>query len=255
MDPLKVSIITPCWNGEKYIGETIESVLGQTYPDWEMLIVDDGSTDGSRRIAAEYAGRDRRIRLFSQENAGSAAARNRGIREASGRYIALLDADDLWDPSFLEKQLAFMKEKKAVCVCCSYRYIDENSVYSGKAAKAKAEITEKDMLVMNRVGCLTGLYDTACFGKIYLREELRSIRDDYAYWYDIVKLSGFIAGNPEVLASYRVLAGSTTGNKRKLIGRQYRFYRDYLHLSRIRSAFNILVWGISGLLKFPSRRR
>ncbi len=255
MDHGKVSIITPCFNGEKYIGETIESVLAQTYPEWEMLIVDDGSADGSRAVIQSYEEKDARIRYFYQENAGSAAARNRGIREASGRCIALLDADDLWDPVFLEKQLAFMKEKKAVCVCSSYRYIDENSVDSGRISKAKAEITEKDMLYMNRVGCLTGLYDSSCFGKIYLREELKSIRDDYAYWYDIVKLSGLIFGNPEVLASYRVLPGSTTGNKRKLIGRQYRFYRDYLHLSHARSAFNILYWGISGLLKFPSRRK
>lgn len=254
MDPLKVSIITPCWNGEKYIGETIESVLAQTYPDWEMVIVDDGSTDSSRAIIMSYAAKDKRIRFFSQENAGSAAARNHGIKEASGRYIALLDADDLWDPEFLEKQLAFMKEKKAVCVCCSYRYMDENSEPTGKIAPAKAEITERDMLVMNRVGCLTGLYDTSCFGKIYLKEELRSIRDDYAYWYDIVKLSDRIWGNPEVLASYRVLAGSTTGNKRKLIAKQYRFYRDYLHLPRAKSAINILIWGVSGILKFSSKR-
>lgn len=255
MDYGKVSIITPCWNGEKYIGETIGSVLAQTYPNWEMLVVDDGSTDGSRGIVEEYAKKDARIRYFYQENAGSAAARNHGIREASGRFIALLDADDLWDPAFLEKQLAFMKEKKAVCVCSSYRYIDEKSAASDKIAKPKAEITEKDMLVRNHVGCLTGLYDTACFGKVYLKEELRSIRDDYAYWYDIVKLSGLICGNPEVLASYRVLSGSTTGNKKKLIGKQYRFYRDYLHLSRMRSAINIIVWGVSGLLKFPSKRR
>lgn len=101
---------------------------------------------------------------------------------------------------------------------------------------------------------MTGLYDTSCFGKIYLKEELRSIRDDYAYWYDIVKLSDRIWGNPEVLASYRVLAGSTTGNKRKLIAKQYRFYRDYLHLPRAKSAINILIWGVSGIFKFSSKR-
>ncbi len=255
MDHEMVSIITPCWNGEKYIGETIRSVLAQTYPDWEMLIVDDGSTDGSRSVAESFAAEDARIRYFYQENAGSAAARNRGIREAAGRYIALLDADDLWDPEFLERQLAFMKEKKAVCVCSAYRYIDEQSHFSGRIAKAKAEITVNDMLLMNRVGCLTGLYDSACFGKIYLREELKSIRDDYAYWYDIVKLAGVIYGNQEALASYRVLPGSTTGNKKKLIGKQYRFYRDYLKLSRARSAFNVLYWGISGLKKFPAGKR
>ncbi|MCR5294625.1 MAG: glycosyltransferase [Lachnospiraceae bacterium] len=255
MEEGKVSVITPCYNGEKYVGETIQSVLSQTYPNWEMLIVDDGSTDASRRVLEAYAAKDERIRCFYQENRGSAAARNLGLREASGRYIALLDADDLWDPDFLEKQLAFMKEKRAVCVASAYRFIDSSSRDTGKRAAVLKEITKKDMLWMNRVGCLTGLYDSSCFGKLYLNEELRSVRDDYAYWYKITEMAEVIYGNQQVLASYRVLAGSTTGNKRKLIGKQYRFYRDYLHLGRLRSCVNILYWGLSGVLKFPSGRK
>lgn len=104
MKPGLVSIITPCYNGAKYIGETIDSVISQTYPDWEMIIVDDGSKDNSAQIVREYAEKDSRITLVQQENAGSAAARNNGIRRAEGQYIALLDADDLWHPDFLEKQ-------------------------------------------------------------------------------------------------------------------------------------------------------
>lgn len=245
-----VSIITPCYNGAKYISETIDSVIAQTYTEWEMIIVDDGSKDNSAQIISGYVAKDSRIRLISQENAGSAAARNNGIRNASGQYTALLDADDLWLPEFLEKQIAFMREKNAVCVCCSYMRIDEKSAEIMRPTIAKDIITVKDMRVMNYIGCLTGLYDTTRHGKIFLREELKSIRDDYAYWYDIVALEDKAYGNPEILAKYRVLSGSTTGNKKKLIKKQYRFYRDYLKENPITAFFNVIRWGISGLIKF-----
>ena len=245
-----VSIITPCYNGERFLAETIESVLGQTYANWEMLIVDDGSTDGTARVASEYAARDGRVQLFRQANAGTAAARNNGMCRARGRYIALLDADDLWDADFLERQLAFMREKDAACVCCSYRHIDENSREIQHPTACMPQITLKDMAVMNRIGCLTGLYDAAPHGKVMLHEELRSIRDDYAYWYDIVKLAGTAYGNPAVLASYRVLPGSTTGNKLRLVAKQFGFYRGYLRQKLPTALVNTLRWGISGLGKF-----
>ena len=223
-----MSIITPCYNGAKYIEETIDSVIAQTYKNWEMLIVDDGSRDDSAQIVTKYCEKEERIKLISQENAGSAAARNNGIRNAQGQYIALLDADDLWHPQFLEKQINFMKKKDAVCVYCSYDRIDEKSKKILRPTYAKPVITKKDMKVMNYIGCLSGLYDTSKHGKMYLREELKSIRDDYAYWYDIVALEDKAYGNDEVLADYRVLNNSTTGNKKKLIKKQYQFYRQYL---------------------------
>ncbi|MBD5554766.1 MAG: glycosyltransferase family 2 protein [Roseburia sp.] len=245
-----VSVITPCYNGAKYISETIESVIAQTYAKWEMIIIDDGSKDNSVEIARNYAKQDSRIQLITQENAGSAAARNNGIRRAEGQYIALLDADDLWDTTFLEKQIAYMKEKDAVCVCCSYRRIDDKSREILHPLKVKPTITYKDMMVMNRIGCLSGLYDTAKYGKVYLREELKSIRDDYAYWLDIVKLEGIAVGNPEVLASYRILPDSTTGNKKRLIKKQFVFYHDYLKFGAIHSWINVFRWGVAGVIKF-----
>lgn len=245
-----VSIITPCYNGEKYIRQTIESVLAQTYPSWEMIIVDDGSTDGSAALVREYTGKDSRIVFLQQQNAGSAAARNNGIRSARGQYIALLDADDLWDAEFLEKQLAFMKENGAGCVYCAYRCIDGDSREILRPVAVKSRVTEKDMLVTNHIGCLSGLYDTSGHGKIFLREELKSLRDDYAYWLDVVRAVGTAFGNPEVLASYRVLNNSTTGNKKKLIGLQYRFYRKYLKLGVVKSTVNLVRWGLRGLKKY-----
>lgn len=247
-----VSIITPCYNGGQYLAETIESVIGQTYPHWEMLIVDDGSSDDSGAIALRYAEREPRIKLMRQRNKGSAAARNKGIRYAEGQYIALLDADDLWDARFLEKQIAFLQEKKAICVYCSYSRIDEQSREILRPTIAQEMVTTREMRVMNHIGCLSGLYDSAKYGKVYLREELRSIRDDYAYWYDIVALDGRAYGNPEILAKYRVLPGSVTANKLKLISKQFAFYRRYLKEGFFAASVNTLRWGIAGIRKFST---
>ena len=244
-----VSIITPVYNGAKYLGETVEAVLAQTYANWEMIIVDDGSKDHPEEVIKPYLEKDSRIRFLSQENGGSAAARNTGIRRAQGQYLCLLDADDIWHPDFLEKQLAFMKEMHAACVCASYNRIDENSQPIGHTTHAKKVITLKDMEVMNYVACLTGIYDREVCGTHYLDESLK-VRDDYAYWYEVIQVAGGAYGNPEVLADYRVFANSTTGNKRKLIKKQYRFYRDYLKLSVPKSACNVLRWGVRGLFIF-----
>ncbi len=245
-----VSIITPCYNGSKFISQTIDSVLAQTYPHWEMIIVDDGSKDNSAEIIREYTQKDQRIKLIQQPNGGSANARNNGIRNAQGRYIALLDADDLWEPAFLEKQLALMHEHGVSLVYGSYRLIDENSQEILKPMMCKPKITLKNMMVTCYIGCLTGLYDTKEHGKVYLHEELRSIRDDYAYWIDIMRMCQVAYGNQELLARYRVLSNSVTGNKKKLIKHQYKFYRNYLHLGPIRSCMNLVVWGVRGLRIF-----
>lgn len=245
-----VSIITPCYNGEKYVSETIDSVLAQTYKDWEMIIIDDGSKDNSADIIREYEKKDSRIRLIQQANGGSAAARNNGIRQAEGQYIALLDADDIWEPEFLAEQIAFMKEKDAVCVYCSYICIDKDGNKILKPVVCRPEISTKDMMVTNYIGCLSGLYNSEKHGKIYLREELKSMRDDYAYWLDIVKLENKAYGNPKLLARYRVLDNSTTGNKKALIKKQWQFYRTYLKLGVVKSAVNLARWGLMGIKKY-----
>ena len=249
-DNKMVSIITPIYNGEAFVEETAQAVLAQIYSDYEWIIVDDGSTDHSYDILQEYAQKDERIHLVQQKNAGSAAARNAGIRLAKGRYIALLDADDLWDEDYLARQISFMEEKKTICVYASYRMIDEKGQEINRPVICKPCITRKDMLIKNEIGCLTGLYDCSEHGKVYLDESLKSIRDDYAYWLEIVTLAGKAYGNPNVMASYRVFTGSVTGNKKKLIKKQYAFYRNYLGLGRFVSLRNVILWGLSGIRKF-----
>lgn len=247
-----VSIITPIYNGAKYVSETIDSVLKQTYPHWEMIVVDDGSKDESPRIVSEYAKCDGRIILLQQPNGGSASARNNGIRNAKGQYIALLDADDLWEPAFLESQLELMKKKNAIVVHASYKRINEKSEEILKPYRTKEIVTYKQMQMTNHIACLTGLYDTSKYGKVYLKEELKSIRDDYAYWLDIVKLAGQSYGNQQVLASYRVMASSTTGKKKKLVKAQFLFYYKYQKLSLLKSCLYTMYWGWTGILKFYS---
>lgn len=251
MDDNLVSIITPMYNGARYVAETIDSVIAQTYPHWEMLIVDDGSKDNGPQIVESYATRDPRIRLIRQPNGGSANARNHAIREAKGRYIVLLDADDVWEPNLLEEQLRFMAEKHAEFVYASYKRIDENGKEILKPLKCKKVITNSDMQVRNYVGCpLTGVYDSKNHGKIYLHEELKSLRDDYAYWVDVVKAVGIGYGNPKVLARYRVITSSTTGKKKKLVLPQYRFYRTFLHQSPIAALWHTFRWGLAGFINF-----
>ena len=245
-----VSVIMPCYNSEKYIRESIESVQRQTYKNWELIVIDDGSKDSSATIVRAFVEKDSRIKLLKQKNAGSASARNNGIREAEGQYIALLDSDDIWFEDFLKEQIEFMNEKGALCVSCSYKRIDEYSKEILHPICAKEKITYRDMMIMNYIGCLSGLYDTSQYGKIYLHEELKSIRDDYAYWIDIVKLVGNVYGNPKVLCAYRVLSTSTTGNKRKLIKKQYVFYRKYLKLNVFKSMANVVRWGVAGIRKY-----
>jgi len=135
-------------------------------------------------------------------------------------------------------------------VYCSYARIDERSQEILRPTIARKVVTAKDMRIRNYIGCLSGLYDRSRGGTIYLREELRSIRDDYAYWIDVVNVDGRAYGNPEILAKYRVLPGSTTGNKRKLVRKQYLFYRKYLKLNPVRSLCNVAVWAVAGLTKF-----
>lgn len=245
-----VSIVMPCYNCAQYIIESVKSVQAQSYQHWELLTIDDGSTDDTTELIREFSAEDPRIKCYSIQHKGSAVARNTAIRAAQGRYIALLDADDIWEPHFLAKQIELLNRENAVCACSAYGFIDENSTQIRRYAYCRNRISLRDMMVMNRVGCLTGLYDCSKYGKIYLDESLGSLRDDYAYYLKIAQLEGVIYGNPEILAWHRVRSDSTTGGKLKLIPIQYRFYRNYLKLGRCLSLRNIAMWGIQGLLKF-----
>ncbi len=245
-----VSIITPVYNAERYVGLTIESVLKQTYTEWEMLIINDGSSDRSEEIIKQYVERDSRIKLFTQKNAGSAAARNNGIRRAQGRYICLLDADDMWDCDFLEMQLQLMERKNAQLVYSSFRRVDAEGKECLRPFLVPKTISYTDMLKTNSIGCLTGIYDRRKYGKFFLHEELGSLRDDYVYWLEILKKVGFAHGNQQVLASYRISSTSQTHDKRKMIKHQFNVYRNIIKLNLIKSLYYLACWAWYGYKKY-----
>lgn len=245
-----VSIITPVYNAERFVHETIESVLAQTYANWEMILIDDGSKDKSAEVIQKYVLRDSRIRLFSQKNGGSASARNNGIRRAEGQYIALLDADDLWDNNFLESQLTLMKENDATLVYASHRRIDEFSKECLGPFMVPEQVDYNSLLKTCSISCLTGLYNTEKFGKVFLREELKSLRDDYVYWLEIIKKCKVAYGNKNVIASYRILSNSATSKKKKTIKPQFLVYYKIEKLGLVRSVYYLIHWAVNGYVKY-----
>ncbi len=245
-----VSVITPMYNGARFVPDTIESVLRQTYPHWEMYVIDDGSKDNGPDIVRQYASRDSRIKLLKQQNAGSAAARNNGIRRASGQYISLLDADDTWNPEFLEKQLRLMRDKNALLVYSSHTRIDEYSKECLKPYIVPDKVTYKDLLKNCYISCLTGVYDTSVYGKVYLHEDMKSLRDDYVYWLEIIKKVKVAYGNKEVIANYRILASSASRKKKKVIIPQFKVLYQVEKLGLLRSLYYLACWAVISYFKY-----
>jgi len=252
-----VSIITPMFNSVKYVGLTIESVLAQTYTHWELIVVDDGSTDDSDLIVDDYASRDSRIRRMSQKHSGSAIARNSGIRQARGRYLAFLDSDDIWEPDFLECQLQLLSQKGGQLVCSAHKRIDENGIECLHPFYPPLEADYHDLLRTCSISCLTVVYDTAKYGKIYLPEQYShrdefKLREDYILWLDVIKKVGVVYGNQRVLASYRIRQSQKTANKWKTICPQYMVYRRVEHIGVIRSLYYLACWAIAGIRKYTN---
>ena len=243
----KISIIVPMYNAEKFIGKTIESVLAQTYQNWEMLIMNDVSTDNSLAIVSLYAKKDERIKIVNTEkNVGVVKGRNFLIDLASGKYIAFLDADDYWHNEKLEKQIKFMKEKNASISCTEYTRVKENEEKINDVI-IKEEISYNDMLKNNYLGCLTVIYDAKKIGKRYFKELEKN--EDYVLWLEIVKDVNTIYGLKENLAYYRVLDNSRSSNKVKTAKVRWEIYRKIEKLSLLKSIYYFLHYAIRAVLK------
>jgi len=222
-----VSIITPCYNSAPFIAETIESVLAQTYTNWEMLIVDDYSTDGSYEITLQYAEKDQRIKVYRMtQNSGAAVCRNKAIELSQGEYLAFLDSDDLWLPEKLAKQIAFMRLTGCDFCFCKYRHIDENGRSLGITAKVLSELSYKKMLYHDFTGCLTVVYAQDKNKKIYIPPVGNSI-EDYTLFMEVLKQSKKAFGYPECLALYRVHQKSLSGSKLKKL-KKIGYYFDVM---------------------------
>lgn len=236
-----VSIIMPLYNCSAFVTDTIRSLQAQTYTDWELVAVDDCSTDNTGELVRALAAQDPRIRYYCLEkNSGPAVARTASMQYAEGEYMAFLDSDDLWHPEKLKRQLAFMQEHGYAFSCTSYSQIDEQGQPLGKIVRCVPRATYKRVLLDNPVGNSTVMYHVKTMGKFSV-PNIRK-RNDYALWLKMLKTEPVIYGLQEVLMYYRVRSGSVSGNKFKLIKYQWQLYREIEHLSAFRSAFHVAYW-------------
>ncbi|MGN0724029.1 MAG: glycosyltransferase family 2 protein [Treponema sp.] len=244
-----VSIIMPCHNGAAYIAKAIDSVIAQTYNDWELLIIDDKSTDDSVLIAENYANKDPRIRCYKNMNSTRmpASPRNVGIKEARGRYIAFLDCDDLWIPSKLGNQLPLFEHETCAVVYSYYQKIDEYGNIISKPIEAPKSVSYKELLNGDCIGNLTGIYDTKKVGKVF-QKEIHA--EDYLMWLEILS-KGYIAMNTNsVEGYYRVTFSSTSSNKIKSALWNWNIYRKELKLSFIEALHHFTMYSMKGVFKF-----
>lgn len=218
-----VSIITPTYNSEKYIAQTILSVQAQSCTNWEMIIVDDCSSDKTAAIILEFAASDHRIKFYKlQKNAGAGVARNQAITMASGRYIAFLDSDDLWKPEKLQRQIDFLNTNNLPFTFSFYECIDEAGNPLDKRIEAPRRLKYWQLFFCNFVGNLTGIYDTQFFGKIPI-SSLRK-RQDWMVWLTILKKIKIAQPIPESLAFYRIRQDSISSSKVTLLQHNYNVY-------------------------------
>lgn len=225
-----VSIIMPSWNTGKYISESIESVLGQTYTNWELLIVDDCSTDNTDEVVAKYT--DERIRYFKNEkNSGAAITRNKAMREAKGEWIAFLDSDDLWSPDKLEKQLSFMNNNNYIFSYHEYEKIDEDSKPLNYFVSGPKVVTKQKMYNYGYPGCLTFMYSAKAMGLIQIKDIKKN--NDYAILLKLCKIADCYLLK-ENLAQYRVRKKSISHDK---ITKKIKSHFDLFHICDEQSVF------------------
>ena len=219
-----VSIIMPSYNTGRFIKETIESVLAQSYPTWELIIVDDCSTDDTDDVVSQYLA-DERIRYIKNDtNSGAAVSRNRALREAKGKWIAFLDSDDLWEPDKLQKQISFMRDNGYHFSYTNYIEIDEESNANGKSVTGPKRISKHGMYNYCWMGCLTVMYDADTVGLIQIADIKKN--NDYAMWLKVCKKANCYLLN-ETLARYRKRSGSISNHGyMKLIKWHYKLYRE-----------------------------
>lgn len=244
-----VSIITPSWNCGKFVAETIQSILAQTYTNWELLFQDDCSTDNTREIVARYADNDPRIKYAcNPTNSGAAITRNNALLRAKGRWIAFLDSDDLWLPEKLGRQLAFMVDNNYAFTYHEYTEISESGEKLNVYVSGPAHITEKGMFAFCWLGCLTVMYDKQKVGLVQIRDIRKN--NDYAMWLKVIPFADCYLLS-ECLASYRRgRKGSvSTHGYMKLVKWHYRLFRYAENKSRFAAIGLTVVNMICGIYK------
>lgn len=247
-DSKMVSVIVPVYNAASCIADTILSVKNQSYKDVELLLCDDDSTDDSLKIMQQYASDSVRILPRGNYKKGAAHARNRGIDNASGRYIAFLDADDKWLPDKLEKQIKFIEEHEAAFSFTGYEFADENCVPQGVIVKVPETITYKKALGNTTIFTSTVIFDMDKLSKDDIHmPDVKS--EDTATWWNVLKKVGVGYGLNESLTLYRRQAGTLSSNKLEAIKRIWNLYRGVEHLSLIKSCYYFALWAIRAVIR------
>jgi glycosyltransferase involved in cell wall biosynthesis len=238
----KVSIITPVFNSEKFIAKTIESAIAQSYTNWEMILVDDASSDSSVDIIKLFQDTNSQIKLYQlEQNSGAAVARNKATELATGDYIAFLDADDLWKPNKLKAQIELMQTQDIEVCFSSYELMNEDGESLNKIVTALPVLNYQKLLKSNYIGNLTGIYNAKTLGKIFVTNLKK--RQDWLLWLIALQRSNKPAMSINApLAKYRVRENSISSNKLNLVKYNYWVYKKGLGFSTIKSTIKMLIF-------------
>lgn len=244
-----VSIVVPCHNAQRFIGDTISCVQAQTYKNWELIIVDDCSGDDSALIVEKFAESDERIRLVRNgTNIGAANARNQGIKLSSGRYLCFLDADDIWEPLKLERELEFIRSGGYPFVFMGYEFADGSGKGLGKVVHVPHSITYRQALGNTTIFTSTVMADMALIDKPdILMPDIES--EDTATWWKLLKKYGKAYGLDENLVRYRRSAGTLSSNKLTAVKRIWRLYRNQEGLGIISGIYYLMLWAARAVLR------
>ncbi len=247
-----VTVVMPSYNVAPYIEGSVRSVIAQTFTDWELLIVDDCSTDDSYDIACRIAETDERIRVLKNEkNSGVARTRNVGIAQAKGKYVALLDSDDQWCETKLEKQLALMKEKKAQVCYTSYEMVSDKGEKVHNDFIVPPETNFKKMLVANVIGCSMVMLDTEVAQKHPFNESF--YHEDYVLWLDLLRDGCRAVGCTEILARYCIRGDSRSAKKASSAKNRWLIYRKHLKMNVFSASYYLMRYAIAGLKKYAKK--
>lgn len=242
-----VSIIMPAYNCGDFIGITLDSVINQIYQNWELLVVDDCSTDNTSQVVKEYIKKDNRIKYHKlDKNSGAAVARNKAISFATGKYMAFLDSDDVWFPEKLAKQISFMEENNYSFTCTSYTKIDEQGQYLNRTIFAQPR-RDYNGVLKTCPGNSTVIYNAEKLGKFQIPDIKK--RNDYVMWLQVIKRAKYLYGVEEPLGSHRIRSEGISANKKKLVGYHWKVYREFEKLSLLKSSYLVVYWIVATLFK------
>lgn len=243
-----ISVVMPNYNGRRFVEQAIDSVLNQTYQNFELIVVDDCSNDDSLSLIEHKAQSDNRIRVIALEhNAGVANARNVGIKEAKGEYIALLDNDDLWTEDKLERQLA-LAQKGADIVYCSYDFIDEENNSIKKPFIVSQETNFNKMLASSVISCSTSFIKTELMQAHPFNSDF--YHEDYVLWMELLRVCPTAYGEQKVLMHYRQVTGSRSNKKGNAAKERWNTYRKALKLNTVTSAWAFVRYAVNGVMKY-----